>query len=113
MHTTWLCMIVTCVRCCAQVTQQRRRKQRSDKGGSHRSREAKLQAACVAWCDVNGILCDGSPGGRSFKSGAHQARGCNRPGRPDLLVLKGGGDGSHGLAEELKVDGTGKRYNQG
>ena len=106
MHTTWLCMIVTCVRCCVQVTQQRRRRQRSDKGGSHRSTETKLQIACVAWCDANNILVDGSPGGHSFKSGAHKSRGCNRPGRPDLLVLKAGGDGSHGLAVELKVDGN-------
>ena len=88
--------------CCAQVTQERTRKVRSDKGGKHQSPESRLQVACVAWCDAKCILVDGSPGGAAYRSGAHKARGCNRPGRPDLFVLEPGGDGSHGLAVELK-----------
>ena len=97
---------VTCVHCCAQVTQERTRKVRSDRGKKHNRQETLLQVSCVAWCDANNILVDGSPGGCAFKSGAHKARGCNRPGRPDLFVLEPGGDGSHGLAVELKVGGN-------
>ena len=77
---------VTCVHCCAQVTQERTRKVRSDRGKKHNRQETLLQVSCVAWCDANNILVDGSPGGCAFKSGAHKARGCNRPGRPDLFV---------------------------
>ena len=103
MHTTNEHDRVTCVHCCAQVTQERTRKVRSDKGGSHRRKEAELQVKCVAWCDANDILVVGSPGGAAFQAGAHKARGCNRPGTPDLFILEPGGDGSHGLAVELKV----------
>ena len=48
------------------------------------------------------LLVDGSPGGEAYKKGTHKARGC-RPGRADLLVLEPGGDGTHGLAVELKI----------
>ena len=114
MHSACACTQQVCMRLidvCAfavrtQVTQKRSRKERSDKGGNHKRPESGLQVACVAWCDANGILVDGSPGGSAFKTGAHKARGCNRPGRPDLLVLEPGGDGSHGLAVELKVNGN-------
>ena len=90
------------VRLLAQVSGKSRRV-RSDKGQRHARREATLQVSCVAWADANNILVDGSPGGAAFKHGAHHARGCNRAGRPDLLVLEAGGDGSPGLAVELKT----------
>ena len=87
MHTTNEHDRVTCMHRCAQVTQERTRKVRSDKGGSHRRKESTLQVACVAWCDANGILVDGSPGGAAYKSGAHKARGCNRPGMSEMHRL--------------------------
>ena len=61
--------------------------------------------ACVAWAEANNVLVDGSPGGAAFKHGAHKARGFI-VGRSDLLVLEPGGDGSHGLAVELKLPGN-------
>ena len=97
--------ICACLRPLAQVSGKSRRV-RSDKGQRHARREATLQVSCVAWADANNILVDGSPGGAAFKHGAHHARGCNRAGRPDLLVLEAGGDGSPGLAVELKTGGN-------
>ena len=78
------------------------RKERKDKGQKHASPEEKVQVACVAWGEEQGLLIDGSPGGAAFRKGAHTAHGC-KPGRADLLVLEPGADGSHGLAVELKV----------
>ena len=51
------------------------------------------------------MLVDGSPGGAAFRNGAHKSRGFI-PGRSDVLVLEPGGDGSHGLAVELKLPGN-------
>jgi len=87
------------------------RKRRSDEGGTHEQPESKLQVACVAWAETEDLVVDGSPGGAAFKKGAHKARGCT-PGRADLLILEPGGDGSHGLAVELKIGRNGLQDSQ-
>lgn len=82
-------------------------RQRSDKGERHEQPESLLQVACVNWAEEHGYLVDGSANGAVYKYGARtanamKARGCT-PGRPDLLVLEHGADGSPGLAVELKI----------
>lgn len=59
------------------------------------------------WAEEHDYLVDGSSNGAVYKHGARtanamKARGC-APGRPDLLVLESGADGSPGLAVELKI----------
>jgi hypothetical protein len=73
-------------------------KRRSDFGKRHKHPEHDLQVACVKHTRELGLIVVGSP----RDSRRDVARGCES-GTADLLVLRAGHDGSHGLAVELKI----------
>ena len=59
------------------IHKDKQRKTQSDAGRKHDKPEARLQVACVAWCDAADIFIDGWPGGAAFMKGTHTARGCS------------------------------------
>ena len=83
---------------------------RCDLGKRHKQPESALQVACVCLAREQGLLVCGQAGGARYLNGgrtanAQKAKGVD-PGIPDLLVLEPGGDGTHGLAVEFKVNGN-------
>ena len=81
---------------------------RCDLGKRHKQPESALQVTCVRLAREQGLLVCGQAGGARYLNGgrtanAQKAKGVD-PGIPDLLVLEPGGDGTHGLAVEFKVN---------
>lgn len=82
-------------------------RRRSDLGKRHDGPEARLQVACKRWADEQDLLVVGTAGGAAYKFGGRTANAMKakgvEPGQPDLLILTPGGDGTYGLAIELKI----------